>query len=177
MKRIAPLALVPLLPLLTAAYLPSTPDLGKAEGQCRPNEQGPALIITAVGIKDRSGNLKLEVYPSNDKDFLEDDNILIMAGKTFRRVEVPVPATGPVTACVRIPGPGTYGVSLLHDRDSNRKFGWTIDGIGFSGNPKLGWSKPKAEKTRLTVTGSGLTQVSIVLNYRHGLGVAPLKRN
>lgn len=164
-----------ILPLLASAtYIPSTPDLGIAEGRCRPNEAGPALIVNVAGLKDRKGTLKLEVYPSNDHDFLRDDNKLVMEGKVFRRVVAPVPQSGPVELCVRVPGPGAYSVSLLHDRDGNRKFGWTVDGIGFSGNPHLGWSKPKAEKTRISA-GAGLTRLTIVMNYRHGLGVAPLK--
>lgn len=167
------LAVLPMLLLVGATNIPSSPDLGKAEGRCRANEPGPALLITAVGLKDHKGNLKLEVYPSNDSDFLQDDNILVMAGKVFRRVEEPVPAAAEPQLCVRIPGPGSYSVALLHDRDANRKFNWTHDGIGFTGNPKLGWSKPKASATRVTA-GSGLTRVAIVLNYRHGLGVAPL---
>ncbi|MCT2399556.1 DUF2141 domain-containing protein [Novosphingobium mangrovi (ex Huang et al. 2023)] len=161
------------LPLLAAATIPSTPDLGKAEGQCRPGEKGPAFLVDVEGLKDRTGNLKLEVYPDNNKDFLEDDNILISAGKTFRRVEVPVPATGTPELCIRLPAPGTYAVSLLHDRNEDRKFNWTRDGIGFAGNPRLGWGKPKASKAS-AVAGNGLTRITIVLNYQHGLGVAPL---
>ncbi|TCM22165.1 uncharacterized protein (DUF2141 family) [Novosphingobium sp. PhB165] len=161
-----------LLPL-AAALIPSTPDLGKAEGQCRAGERGPAFEVEVVGLKDRVGKLKLEVYPANDKDFLADDNVLVSAGKTFRRVEVPVPATGNPKLCVRLPGPGTFAVTLLHDRDSDRKFNWRIDGIGFSQNPRLGWGKPSVRSVS-TVAGSGMTSLRIVLNYRHGLGVAPL---
>ncbi|HKR91616.1 DUF2141 domain-containing protein [Novosphingobium sp.] len=162
------------LPLLVAATMPSTPDLGKAEAQCRPGERGPAFLVEVRGLKDRVGRLKLEVYPSNDHDFLQDDNILVSAGKTFRRVEMPVPATGTPEICVRLPSPGSYAVSLLHDRNGDRKFNWTIDGIGFAGNPKLGWGKPRASKAT-AVAGSGLTTIQIVLNYRHGLGVAPIR--
>lgn len=172
-----PLLLAATLPLLLAAgpALRSTPDLGKAEGRCRAGESGPALMVEAVGMKDRTGKMKLEVYPANDQDFLADDNVLVAAGKTFRRVEVDTPDSGPVVLCVRIPGPGTYAVTLLHDRDSNRKFGWKIDGIGFSGNPKLGWSKPKASSARMLVKSGGVSKISIVMNYKSGLGVGPLK--
>ncbi|MEJ2411010.1 MAG: DUF2141 domain-containing protein [Novosphingobium sp.] len=163
------------LPFLAAALMPSTPDLGKAEAQCRPDEKGPAFMVTVDGLKDRKGNLKLEVYPDNNEDFLEDDNILLSAGKTFRRVEVPVPASGTPVLCVRLPAPGTYAVSLLHDRNKDRKFNWTIDGIGFAGNPRLGWGKPKARKASATA-GPGLTPITIILNYRRGLGVAPLHK-
>lgn len=165
-----------LLPLAGAgAIIPSTPELGKAEGRCRSGEAGPALLVKVDGLKDRSGTLKLEVYPSNDKDFLQDDNILISEGKVFRRVEQQVGSDGQVELCVRIPGPGAYSVSLLHDRDGNRKFGWTVDGIGFSGNPRLGWSKPKAARSRVVVTGNGLSRVNVVLNYKRGLGMSPLR--
>lgn len=154
--------------------IPSTPDLGKAEARCRPGEQGPALLLTIDGLKDRKGNIKLEIYPSNDEDFLRDDNALIYYGKTFRRVEEVVPQNGPVVICARIPGPGAYSVMVLHDRDGNRKFGFTVDGIGFTANPKLGWSKPKAAATRLDA-GAGLTRSTIIMNYRNGLmSVGPI---
>lgn len=158
-------------------HIKSSPDLGKAEGQCRPNEPGPALIVVANGLKDRAGLLRAEVYPTADKDFLEDDNVLVMAGKTFRRVEVAIPATGLATVCIRIPAAGNYTLSLLHDHDGNHKFGLSSDGIGFPGNPKLGFSKPKARQAFLTA-GPGLTTVPITLNYRHGLfSFSPLDRS
>jgi len=157
-----------LLAVPASAQVESSPNLGKAEGQCRANEAGPAVIITVAGLKDRNGLLRAELYPDNDDDFLEDDNILVNAGKTFRRVEIPVPTAGAVQLCIRTPGPGPYTLSLLHDRDSNRKFGLSSDGVGFPNNPRLGLSKPSASATRF-VTGPGITYISIRLNYRKGL--------
>ena len=155
--------------LAAQAMLPSTPDLGKAAARCRTPEQGPSFLVSVDGLKDRRGLLKLEVYPDDDDDdFLADDNKLIAAGKVFRRVEVPTPAAGPVRLCIRVPGPGRYAISLLHDRDSNHKFGLSSDGIGFAGNPKLGWSKPHADAASADA-GSGPTPITIVMNYRHGL--------
>lgn len=164
-----------MLPLLVAAapYLRSTPDLGKAEGRCRAGESGPAFLVDVQGLKDRRGVLKLEVYPANDQDFLADDNLLIAAGKTFRRVEVDVPASGTPSLCVRVPGPGRYAVMLLHDRDSNRKFGWRVDGVGFASNPRLSLGKPKAAKATATA-GNSPTRIDIVMNYQRGLGMRPL---
>ena len=160
--------IVALALLFAGAHLSSTPDLGKAEGRCRPGETGPSFEVDVRGLKDRRGTLKLELYPANDEDFLEDDNLLIGSGKVFRRVEVPVPPRGPVELCIRAPAPGVYALSLLHDRDSNRKFGLTVDGIGFAGNPRLGWRKPKAARASAAV-GPSPTRITIVLNYRHGL--------
>jgi uncharacterized protein (DUF2141 family) len=154
--------------LIMAASIPSTPSLGIAEGRCRPNEPGPAILVDVAGLKDRQGLLKLEVYPSNDEDFLADDNILIGQGKTFRRVEQPIPAQGLVRLCVRVPKPGAYSLSLLHDRDSNRKFGLSTDGIGFANNPKLALAKPRAAAARVQA-GPRLTSTRIVMAYRRGL--------
>lgn len=158
-------------------YIPSQPDLGKAEGQCRPGETGPAVIVTILGLKDRTGKLRAELYPAVDGDFLADDNVLIMQNKTFRRVEVALPDGGEVRLCIRVPGPGSYSLLVLHDRDGNRKFGLSSDGIGFAGDPKLRLSKPKAAEARLTA-GPGLTNIAIRMNYRRGLfSFGPLKSN
>jgi len=176
------------LPLLLAAaapalsettdpnYIRSSPDLGKAEGQCRPGEKGPAVNVTVVGLKDRAGYLRAEVYPPHDGEFLQDDNLLVMAGKTFRRVETPLAQSGPVQICVRLPGPGTYSMSVLHDRDMNRKFGISSDGIGFPNNPKLGLSKPRAASASF-LAGPGITDITLRLNYRRGMfSFGPLKQ-
>lgn len=157
-------------------HLKSNPEMGKAEAACRPNEPGPALIITAIGLKDRKGWLKAEIYPANDDDFLQDDKILVAEHKLFRRTEISVPQTGPAELCVRVPGPGRYAVSLLHDRDENHKFNALVDGVGFASNPTLGWSQPKAAQC-IVNAGAGLTRLGIVLNYHRGLfGFGPLKR-
>lgn len=160
----------------TAATAGPHQELGKAQGRCRVGETGPALLVSVIGLKDRAGNLKLEVYPDNDEDFLQDDRILVAQSKTFRRVEEPVAPTGAPVLCVRVPAPGPYAVSLLHDRDANHKFNLSGDGVGFAGNHRLAWSKPKAAQSS-TVAGPGLTRVAIVMNYRQGLlRFAPLGR-
>ncbi|MEC3948688.1 DUF2141 domain-containing protein [Sphingobium sp. HWE2-09] len=162
--------------LLAASAIPSSPDLGKAAGQCRPGENTSAFLVDVTGLKDRKGRLKLELYPANDADFLADDNVLVAAGKAFARVETGVPATGPVSLCIRAPGPGTYALTVLHDRDSNRRFAVSTDGIGFAGNPRLGLSKPSAAAASAPV-GEGPTHLSIRMNYRKGLfSFGPLER-
>jgi uncharacterized protein (DUF2141 family) len=154
--------------LLLAQSIPSTPDLGKAAGQCRHGEQGPAFLVQVIGLKDRQGRLKLELYPANDDDFLADDNILVAAGKAFARVEVEVPATGAAELCIRAPSAGTFALSLLHDRNADRKFELSTDGVGFSGNPRLRLARPKAAAVSVHA-GAGLTPIAIIMNYRRGL--------
>ncbi|WP_293882440.1 DUF2141 domain-containing protein [Sphingomonas sp.] len=164
------------VPLAAHAGVAPSPLLGTAEGRCRPNETGPAFLLTIAGLKDRKGLIKVEMYPADDADFLSDDNVLVNAGKTFRRVEVPLPQTGPVTLCIRAPRAGAYGLSLLHDRDSNRKLGLSVDGIGLPGNPAtLGPSKPRIAMGR-AIVGNGPTPLTIRMMYRRGLfSFGPLK--
>lgn len=158
----------------TAAVRPD-PSLGKAEAACRPDEPGPALLITAVGLKDHNGLLRAELYPDNDADFLQDDAVLINQGKTFRRVDLKLSPLGAATLCMRVPAPGRYALSLLHDRDMNLKFGLFSDGIGFSGNPKLKRSKPPVSAA-VIAAGPGLTRINIIMNYLHGFSFSPLNR-
>ncbi len=145
-------------------YIPSSPDLGVAEGKCRPNESGSAFQLTVEGLKDRKGMLRVELYPANDTDFLQDDNLLVMAGKAFGRVVQPVPASGPVTVCIRAPGPGTYTLSLVHDRNANRTFDRMSDGAGFPRIGNLGRAKPKAGDVAVTV-GSSPQAVTVTMQY------------
>ncbi len=158
---------------LLAAAVPSSPSLGIAEGRCRSNEPGPAILVNVTGLRDRQGRIKLEIYPSNSQDFLADDNVLINAGKTFRRVDLPLPAQGPVRLCVRVPSAGAYSLLVLHDRDGNHRFGLTGDGIGFGGNPRLRRGRPSAEETRVAA-GARITVVDVVMNYRRGFSYRPL---
>jgi len=64
---------------------------------------------------------------------------------------------------------------VLHDRDSNRKFGWRVDGIGFAGNPKLGLGKPNVAEASIRA-GSTPTRIAIVLNYWRGFGMRPIRK-
>lgn len=169
-------ALLPLAPLLTAASLPIPPKelRGKKDAACRADEPGPAVRVSVVGLKDRRGSLRLELYPATDEDFLADDKVLIAAGKVFRRIDAPLDGkAGPVELCVRAPASGTYTLAVLHDRDDNRRFGVFTDGAGFPNNPKMGRSKPKAAAAALRL-GSGVSNITVRMNYWRGLSFSPL---
>lgn len=158
--------------LLSSVALASSPSLGKAEGACHDPETGPAILVEATGLKDRKGLLRLELYPARDGDFLADDNVLVEAGKSFARVDMPMPQAGPVQICIRAPRAGSYALMLLHDRNGNLKFDLSSDGVGFPGNPKLGWSRPKAANATIAV-GAAPVKTAIRLNYLHGLSMRP----
>ena len=159
--------------ILSAQPATAQAILGDAAA-CAPGSTTPAVLAYYEGLKDRTGKLRLELFPDNDEDFLQDDFILTKAGKTFRRIELPMPAAGPVAVCIKAPRAGRYTMAMIHDRDGLRKFTFSKDGIGFPGNPKMGWSKPKANKA-FVVIGNGVTTLHVVFNYFRGLGFSPLK--
>lgn len=134
---------------------------------------GPAILATIVGLKDRIGRLKLELYPANEQDFLRDDFLLVREGKTFRRIWADTPASGAVQMCIRVPRPGRYAILFTHDRDGRNKFDFWKDGAGFPAAGRLGRSRPRLDQAVIEV--SGVTQTTIRAQYLRGLGgFAPL---
>lgn len=150
--------------------------LGSDATACQPGAAGPAILVVPEGLRDRKGLLRVELYPDDTDGFLQDDKILIESGRTFRRIDIPAPAAGSPEICIRTPRPGRYSLMLLHDRDSNRKFGAFVDGAGFPGNPKLGLHRPRVEQALITV-GTGVTVTRITLNYWRGFGFRPIRGN
>jgi uncharacterized protein (DUF2141 family) len=142
--------------------------LGSDAAACRASE-GPAIQVDVTGLKDRRGDLKLELYPANEADFLEPDKELIAAGKTFRRISVPTPSAGAIALCMRVAHPGRYALLLVHNRDGRNKFSFWSDGAGFPSNLKLGRARPKVEQAYIDV-GTGITVTHIRLQYLRGLG-------
>ncbi|WP_294293430.1 DUF2141 domain-containing protein [uncultured Sphingomonas sp.] len=135
--------------------------------------RGPALQVTVTGLKDRTGRLKLELYPANADDFLKDDTDLMKEGKVFRRAWAATPMSGAVVICIRAPAPGRYALLFTHDRDGKNKFNFWRDGAGFVGSANLGRARPKLDQALVTV-GAGVTPVTIRAQYLRGLsGFAP----
>src|SRR3954454_6349672 len=50
---------------------------GTSGGSCRANEAGPALRVHVEGLKDRTGIVRLELYPDRTGDFLADEARLL----------------------------------------------------------------------------------------------------
>ncbi|WCM26101.1 DUF2141 domain-containing protein [Sphingomonas sp. QA11] len=136
---------------------------------------GPAIRVNVSGLKDRTGELKLELYPATEADFLKDDRDLIKEGKFFRRVRVPTPQSGAITMCIKAPTPGHYALLFTHNRDGRNKFDFWSDGAGFPSNVKLGRTRPKLNMAMINV-GPGVTTTDIQAQYLRGLGgFGPIK--
>lgn len=143
------------------------PALGSDGAACDSNE-GPAILANITGLKDRTGRLKLELYPATEDDFLKDDRDLAAQGKVFRRIWAATPASGPVSICIKVPREGRYALFFTHDRDGKNKFNFWSDGGGVPGNVRLGRAKPKLESATVSV-GTGVATVTIQAQYLRGL--------
>ncbi len=154
--------------LLFAAAPAAAQVLGTDAAACTAGG-GPAILAQVVGLKDRKGRIKLELYPATTEDFLKDDDELVAQGKTFRRVWANTPASGPVNVCIRVPRPGRYALLVTHDRDGKNKFNFFQDGAGFVGTARLGMSRPKVDQAIVEV-GNGTVERTVRVQYLRGLG-------
>ncbi|WP_404335223.1 DUF2141 domain-containing protein [Sphingomonas sp. MMS12-HWE2-04] len=152
-----------------AAFAPSAAQAqDPVDGSCAV-PGGARLYVKVEGLKDRSGRLKLELYPANEADFLKDDRDLKKEGKPFRRIWAQTPGAGPVTLCIRAPSAGQWAVLFTHDRDGKNKFNFWQDGAGFPSNQRLGRSRPKVRQALVNVPVGGGT-ITVRAQYLKGLG-------
>jgi uncharacterized protein (DUF2141 family) len=161
---------------LPFAVLVATPlsaeTIGEDAQLCR-SGRGPAIQVNIQGLKDRKGEIWLELYPANANDFLRDDTDLIAEGKTFRRTRGYIPASGETSICIKVPRAGRYALVLRHSRTGKDKFSIWSDGAGVPTNQSLGRHKPTLDQSSVNA-GVGVTTLNIKMQYLHGFGFSPL---
>lgn len=149
--------------------------LGPHAIACAEGAEGPAALVHVSGFKDRAGNLRVELYPAVDGDFLASREHLKAEGKVFERVDiVPTPQDGDADVCVVLPKPGPYAIAVLHDRNASGKLDAFSDGFGFPNNPRLGYGKPAVSEATFKAI-PGVVRLDVVLNYWNGLSARPLR--
>lgn len=139
--------------------------LGPDAAACRGG--GPAILVNVSGFKQRSGNLRVNVYGSDPATFLE-------RGRYVRRIDLRVTGSGTMPVCVRLPRAGRYAVAVRHDVDGDGS-DWG-DGGGFSRNPRISLTnlRPRYENVAFNV-GNGVQNVNVTLLYRYGLSIRPAR--
>ena len=151
--------------ILAAQASPAQAILGPDAAACRGS--GPAILVNVNGFKARSGNIRVNVYGSDPARFLA-------RGQYVRQINVPVTRAGAMPICVSLPRTGQYAVAVRHDVSGNGN-DWG-DGGGFSRNPRLSLIslRPRYQNVAFSA-GQGVTNVSVVLNYRFGLSIRPVQ--
>lgn len=133
---------------------------------CLGNPTGSVVRVRVVGLKERRGILRVQLYNAVKGEFFEKGHWLV-------RMQGDVPANGEVAVCMPLQSVGrSYGILVRHDANGNGKTD-SSDGAGVSNNPKLSlFSKPKASEAAF-MARSGLYEITIVMNYLSGLSLKP----
>ena len=141
--------------------------LGPDAASCRSGAGGPAILVNVNGFKARTGNVRVNVYGSDPSKFLA-------RGQYIRQINLPVTRAGAMPICVAVPRAGSYAVAVRHDVDGDGN-DWG-DGGGFSRNPRLSLTslRPSYRNVAINV-GQGVLGLNVVLNYRFGLSVRPVR--
>ncbi|MBV9840832.1 MAG: DUF2141 domain-containing protein [Sphingomonadaceae bacterium] len=158
--------------LIAFAASPLAADpLGPYAAACAAGSDRPAVLVRVIGFKAREGRVRVQAYGGDPAHYFDK-------GSYLKRIELPVPAQGPVEICVPLPKPGIYAVTVRHDADGTGKTSMA-DGGGMSGNPSMSlWEvmlhrKPAPEKVEVRV-GDGVVTVPVVLNYVQGGSFRPV---
>ena len=155
---------------LAVATLPGAASaaVGPDAAACRPGANSPAVLVYVDGFQRRTGNVRVNVYGADRAKFLA-------RGQYVRQINLPVSRAGAMQICVALPHAGRYAVAVRHDQDGNGHSGWS-DGGGFSRNPRLSLTslRPSYESVAINV-GPVPIPVDVVLNYRFGLSVHPVR--
>lgn len=152
-----------------ALATPAAAQLGPDAAACRGGGNGQAVLVTVDGFRQRTGNVRVAIYGSDPARFLA-------RGQTLRKINLPVTPAGPMRICVALPQPGRYAVAVRHDVNGNNGRGDWSDGGGFSRNPRISLTNLRPNYNNVAiVVGRGVTPVGVVLNYRYGLSIHPVR--
>jgi uncharacterized protein (DUF2141 family) len=133
-----------------AAAAPVDPDIKL----CPPGHKD-YVIVTITGLKDDKGDVILEVYPNDEKEFLK---------QRLGRTDDYHPTAPDTKMCVEVPGPGKYAFVVHHDRDVDNKFDLFKDGYGFSRNPRILFSSPDVDEVVVDIKHR-ITRLTIEMHY------------
>ena len=139
-------------------------------GACAANA-GPAISVKVVGLKHRSGTVRIRLFGGNPSTYFDKRYAL-------KRIVFAPPQNGNVEYCVPVPRAGTYVVDVRHDANGSGKSD-RADGAGVSGNPEVSLldvvlkKKPPPSKVQIEV-GSATTVTTIVVKYLSGGKLRPV---
>lgn len=135
------------------------PDDWHTEAGCGKGQHGAFVLATIKDVRANEGNIRVQLYGDNPKDFLEKGKKLVRITEQTNYDE----DLGQ-KICVALPREGQFALYVLHDRNGNLKTDFFTDGFGFSNNPKMGLAAPAYKKVAFNAT-DGVMKMDIVMNY------------
>ena len=143
---------------VSMALASSGQEISNNLNKCRPGN-GPAVLVNLQGVKEASGNIRVQSYRGTQSEWLKK-------GAWLKRIEVPA-QRGNMMFCVPIAESGTYAIAVRHDVNGNGKTDISTDGGGMSNNPSINifnLGKPSYKKTAISV-GEDVKTITIRMKY------------
>ena len=139
----------------------ATPALATTADDCEGRESQTKLTVQVTGVRAARGEMAITLYPDDARRFLAPHQ---------KMARIRAVAQGPMTtACVWLPAPGFYAVSVYHDENGNRDFDRTIvglpaEGFAFSNDPPTPTALPPFTAVRFKAA-EGETRIRVRLRY------------
>lgn len=119
------------------------------------------VVIKMTDIRSSAGCLRMGIY--KDQESFKNEKPLLKHTAFKNRM-----SSGVVTSDLMLE-PGTYGIALLDDEDSDGDMDYGLvlpnEGFGFSNYYHTGLTRPKLSSFSFTVTAGQTANVSIKVKY------------
>ncbi|MBF6603818.1 MAG: DUF2141 domain-containing protein [Sphingorhabdus sp.] len=158
LKFAAPFLLSAALLVVPASMANANQTISNNLSKCSPGN-GPAVMVKVNGIKESSGNMRVQSYRGTSEEWLKK-------GAWLSRIEMPA-KRGTMMFCLPVPKSGTYAIAVRHDVNGNGKTDLSTDGGGMSNDPSINifnLGKPSYKKTAFEV-GNEVKSISIQMKY------------
>lgn len=154
-------------PLLAALLALAAPQAARAAewslspGDCPARPEVAAVALAFSGVRSAEGSLVVTAYGDRAEDFLAKGRKLAKLGVAA--------AAGEVAACLTLPAPGVYALTVFHDADGSgrlsRNFlGLPKEGYGFPHDPPVVFGPPGFDKVAQRFD-AGVTALPIAMRY------------
>lgn len=125
------------------------------------NVRAQSLWLTITGIRNSEGQILVEIF--RDKESYQTENAFME--KILSKTGV---MKGEMSVMIDLK-PGTYGITLLDDENSNSQMEYNFlglpkEGFGFSENYR-GFTKPKFDSIKFIVDRDHPTKIAIRVRY------------
>ena len=146
--------------IASAASMPALRPAPASAAACQGAPTATRLTVAIDNVDASRGLMTGSLYPGDRSVFLVKNGAL----KVWS-----VPAAAPQTRmCIYLRGPGTYAFAVYHDANSNGRWDHhllgEIEGVGFSNNPHLMFSKPSYDQVKFEA-GPGETTLHVRMYY------------
>src|SRR5690606_23558321 len=145
LKFAAPFLLSAALLVVPASMANANQTISNNLSKCSPGN-GPAVMVKGNGIKESSGNMRVQSYRGTSEEWLKK-------GAWLSRIEMPA-KRGTIRLCLPVPKNGTSAIATRHAVNGNGRTDVPSDGAGRSNEPSMNiinLRKPSYKKTDFEV--------------------------